>query len=94
MYTGGAMRIRNWFLVSALLPAAGAVSRAMERQADAFGLQLTGNGSAAARAFVKLSEGNLALPSPPRFIEFWLFSHPPLQERIERALAGEGKSDE
>jgi STE24 endopeptidase len=69
------------------MPAVGAVSRTMERQADAFGLRLTGSGEAAACAFVKLSEGNLSLPSPPRFVEFWLFTHPPLQERIDRALA-------
>src|SRR5262249_55372423 len=31
------------------MPAVGAVSRTMERQADAFGLRLTGNGEAAAR---------------------------------------------
>jgi STE24 endopeptidase len=69
------------------MPAVAAVSRGMERQADAFGLRLTGHGEAAARAFVKLSEGNLSLPSPPPFVEFWLFTHPPLQERIDRALA-------
>jgi STE24 endopeptidase len=68
-------------------PATAAVSRAMERQADSFGLRLTGNGEAAARAFVKLSEDNLSLPSPPPLVEFWLFTHPPLQERIDRALA-------
>ena len=41
--------------------ALGAVSRTMEAQADRFGLQITGNGHAAARAFVKLSEDNLSL---------------------------------
>lgn len=72
------------------MPIVAGVSRAMEREADAFGLQLTGNGEAAARAFVKLSEENLSLPSPPRWIVFWLFTHPPLNERINTALAEEG----
>jgi Zn-dependent protease with chaperone function len=67
-------------------PVVGGVSRALERQADAFGISLTGDGRAAARAFVKLSEGNLHLPDPPRLVVFWLSTHPPLKERIERAL--------
>lgn len=68
-------------------PVESAVSRIFESRADAFGLRLTHNGRAAASAFVKLSEQNLSLPSPPPFIEFWLFTHPPLQKRIDRALA-------
>jgi Zn-dependent protease with chaperone function len=67
-------------------PIVGGFSRAHEREADAFGLRLTGNGPAAARAFVKLSEENLSLPNPPRFVVFWHATHPPLSERIETAL--------
>jgi len=67
-------------------PIMGAVSRTMEAQADRFGLQITGNGHAAARAFVKLSEDNLSLPSPPPAIHYWLGTHPTLQERIDNAL--------
>jgi Zn-dependent protease with chaperone function len=63
-----------------------AVSRTMEAQADRFGLRITGDGHAAARAFVKLSEQNLSLPSPPPFIRFWLGSHPSLSERIDTSL--------
>jgi STE24 endopeptidase len=58
----------------------------MERQADDFALRLTHDGEAAARSFVRLSEQNLSHPDPPAFIEFWLFTHPPLSERIEHAL--------
>ncbi|HTE18474.1 MAG TPA: M48 family metallopeptidase [Armatimonadota bacterium] len=68
-------------------PVESAVSRTLEERADAFGLRLTGNGRAAASAFIKLSEQNLSHPSPPPFIEFWMFSHPPLQRRIEKAQA-------
>jgi Zn-dependent protease with chaperone function len=67
-------------------PIMGAVSRTMEAQADRFGLRITGNGHAAARAFVKLSEDNLSLPSPPPAIHYWLGTHPTLQERIDNAL--------
>ena len=68
-------------------PVTNAVSRTMERQADDFELRLTHNGAAAARSFVRLSEQNLSLPNPPRFIEFWLFSHPS-SVRAHRARAG------
>lgn len=63
-----------------------AVSRAMEHQADEFGLQITGNRPAMARTFVSLSQQNLSEPQPPAFIQFWLFSHPSLKERILFAL--------
>lgn len=68
------------------MPVMGATSRIMEAQADRFGLRITGDGRAAARAFVKLSEDNLSLPSPPPFIHFWLGTHPTLQQRIDAAL--------
>lgn len=69
-----------------LAPVTNGVSREIEHQADAYGLQVTGNRPAMARAFVSLSEQNLSDPNPPPFIKFWLFTHPPLQERIEFAL--------
>ena len=61
-------------------------SRRIEHAADAYGIQVTGNRAAMARGFVSLSEQNLSDPNPPPFIKFWLFSHPPLQERIDFAL--------
>ena len=69
-----------------LAPVTNGVSREIEHQADAYGLQVTGDHTAMARAFVSLSEQNLSDPNPPPFIKFWLFSHPPLQERIDFAL--------
>ena len=69
-----------------LAPLTNAASREVEHQADAYGLQVTNNGPAMARAFVGLSEQNLSDPSPPPFIAFWLFTHPPLSQRIDFAL--------
>jgi STE24 endopeptidase len=67
-------------------PIDNAYSRKVEHEADQFGLHLTKDGPAMARTFVSLSEQNLSEPDPPPFIEFWLFSHPSLKERIEFAL--------
>ena len=67
-------------------PLTNGISREVEHQADAYGLQITGDGQAMARAFVTISEQNLSDPNPPPFIKFWLFTHPPLQERIDFAL--------
>ena len=69
-----------------LAPITNAASRRIEHQADAYGLAVAGNRPAMARAFVSLSEQNLSDPDPPAFIKFWLFTHPPLQERIDFAL--------
>jgi STE24 endopeptidase len=67
-------------------PLDNAISREMEHQADDFGLRITNNPGAMARTFVSLSQQNLSEPQPPAFIEFWLFSHPSLRERILFAL--------
>jgi STE24 endopeptidase len=77
------------FLVAVfvLTPAYSAVSRHIERQADAFALAATQNPDAAVRALRKLGELNLADPNPPRFIVWWMFDHPPVAERIEAVRA-------
>ena len=69
-----------------LAPVTNGISREIEHQADAYGLQVTGNGPAMARAFVSLSEQNLSAPDPPAFIQFWLMDHPSLQQRIDFVL--------
>lgn len=61
-------------------------SRQIEHAADAYGIAVTQNRLAMALTFVSLSEQNLSDPDPPAFIVFWLFSHPPLRERLEFAL--------
>ncbi len=69
-----------------LAPVTNGISRVIEHQADAYGLEVNGDRPAMARAFVSLSEQNLSDPDPPAFIKFWLFTHPPLRERITFAL--------
>ncbi len=67
-------------------PITNGVSRNIEHQADAYGLHLTHDGPAMARVFVHFAHHDLSDPDPPAFIKFWLFSHPPLQERIDFVL--------
>ena len=83
------------FLISAALsfaaePIANAFSRHLEHEADIYGLEVThglipDNQKAAAEAFQILGEKSLAHPSPPAFVKFWLFSHPPIAERLKFA---------
>jgi STE24 endopeptidase len=63
-------------------PAALALSRYQEREADRFGLEITRNNRAAATAFVKLQEENLAVPRPAPLYRLWRAAHPSLAERI------------
>jgi len=59
-----------------------ALSRHQEREADRFGLELTRNNRAAATAFVKLQQENLAVPQPAPLYRLWRAAHPSLAERI------------
>jgi Zn-dependent protease with chaperone function len=63
-------------------PALNLFGRSIEHDSDVFGLEMTKDGSAAATAFIKLANENLSNPSPHPFIEFWLFDHPTLSDRI------------
>jgi STE24 endopeptidase len=69
----------------ALSPLQLAWSRAIERRADRYAVQLTGSPRAYADALRRLASTNLADPNPPRVITLLLHSHPPLAERIARA---------
>lgn len=60
-----------------------AFSRHNEHEADRFGLELTRDNHAAATAFVKLQEENLAVPRPGTVYKLWRASHPVLGERID-----------
>lgn len=64
-------------------PITSGVWRHFEHQADIFGMDKTGNGDAAARAFEKLTAANLSNPNPSAFIEFWLYDHPKLADRVQ-----------
>lgn len=62
-------------------------SRMQEHNADVFGLELIhgivpNSSQVAAHAFQAMGEIDLADPNPPAFITFWMYSHPPLAERL------------
>ena len=71
-------------------PAFNNFSRYQEHEADIYGVEVIHGvverpNEAAAEAFQKLGEIDLADPNPSEFIKFWLYSHPPLAERLEFA---------
>lgn len=67
------------------LPLQNAVSRTFERQADNFTMQATENPDAQIQLMLKLAESNLSNVSPHWYIKYFLYSHPPIMERIEAA---------
>ena len=72
-----------------LMPMQAAFSRAMERRADRFAVELTRDGAAYARAMEGLAAQSLADPDPPRPVVVMLYSHPPIVERIRAARVAE-----
>lgn len=66
-------------------PVANTFSRFVERQADDFGLALTGDPGAFVGAMERLAALNLAERRPHRLKEIVLYSHPALDRRIARA---------
>jgi Zn-dependent protease with chaperone function len=79
-----------YILISFLTdPVVNAAGREIEHQADVYGLHVTHDRLAMARAFVALSKDNLSEPNPPQFIQFWFYNHPTLQERVDYALGKE-----
>ncbi len=68
-------------------PAFNTFSRYQEHEADVYGLEVIhgivpDSSRTAAEAFQKLGEIDLADPDPGTFIKVWLYSHPPLAERL------------
>jgi len=68
-----------------LTPALLMVTRHNEHESDRFGLEITRNNRAAATAFIKLQEENLAVPRPGLLFKIWRSGHPPIGERIDFA---------
>lgn len=71
-------------------PIGNAYSRWQEHEADVYGLEIVRGIVAepqhtAPAAFQKLGEVGLADPDPPAFVRFWLYSHPPIAERVRFA---------
>src|SRR5438132_2521248 len=68
-------------------PVISGYSRIEERAADVYGLEVIhglvpDSAEVAAHAFQVLGELDLSDPNPPPFITFWLYSHPPLADRL------------
>ncbi len=70
-----------------MLPAAHAMSRAYERRADRFALDLTKNPAAFVSAMRRLGAQNLAEEDPSKVTQWLFYSHPPMRERIAAAQA-------
>jgi STE24 endopeptidase len=63
------------------------LSRAVERRADAFALELTGEPDAMVAFERRITIQNVGDPDPPRWQQVVLGTHPPTMERIGQALA-------
>ena len=68
-------------------PVISGYSRMQEHAADVYGLEVIhglvpDSAEVAAHAFQVLGELDLSDPNPPPFITFWLYSHPPLADRL------------
>jgi STE24 endopeptidase len=70
-----------------MMPVAHAMSRAYERSADRFALDLTKNPNAFISAMRRLGAQNLAEDHPSKIAQWLFYSHPPLGERIASAQA-------
>lgn len=69
------------------VPFVNALSRAHERRADRFALDLTGNVPAFVSAMKRLGAQNLAEERPPWLVEVLFHSHPSISERVQLARA-------
>jgi len=61
-------------------------TRQVEHEADVFGLEVTRSNDAAARAFIKLGAQNRSNPEPSAIDKVFLYTHPPLIERVRFAI--------
>src|SRR6266478_3184339 len=76
-----------YLLLFASSPVISGYSRMQEHAADVYGLEVIhglvpNSEEVAAHAFQVLGEVDLSDPNPPPFVTFWLYSHPPLAERL------------
>jgi len=75
----------------ALLPFANALSRAHERRADRYALEMTQNAGAFVSAMKRLGAQNLAEEHPSRLVQILFYTHPPISDRIDAAHAWAAK---
>jgi STE24 endopeptidase len=69
----------------ALLPLLNAISRAHERRADRYALDMTRNVEAFVTAMTRLATRNLSEDRPSRLVEVLFYTHPPTAARISAA---------
>jgi Zn-dependent protease with chaperone function len=79
-------------LVFVASPALNGISRHYEHHADQFGLEVaygivTDPNTADVQPFQILGEEDLEDPDPNPFVRFRLYTHPPLEERIQFAAS-------
>ncbi len=67
-------------------PLDNAFSRWREEKADDYALAATGKNEAFASAFVRLANQNLGEVDPEKWVVWMFYSHPPLGERIDKAM--------
>jgi glycerophosphoryl diester phosphodiesterase/Zn-dependent protease with chaperone function len=67
------------------LPLANALSRAHERRADRYALELTHQPDAFISAMKRLSQQNMAEEHPSQIVQWLFYSHPPIRARINAA---------
>jgi STE24 endopeptidase len=70
-----------------MMPVSHAMSRANERSADRFALEVTKNPTAFISAMRRLGAQNLAEDHPSKIVQWLFYSHPPVAERIATAQA-------
>ena len=69
----------------ASLPLASALSRHFERVADRFSLDVTGDRRAYRALHYELARANLSDLQPPKWLYYWMFTHPTPPERLADA---------
>jgi len=75
-----------------LLPLQNAISRRFEARADEIALDLTEDPDTAIRVHRRLAFANISDLRPPDIAVWLLYTHPPVQDRIEAAVAEKRKS--
>ena len=97
---GGLADIANFPLFALLvtilsllvLPGVNYLSRRLERTADLYALDITGDALAFVSSMEKLADLNLANKSPNKIIEFIFYSHPSVEDRIKLAADRVGQN--
>ena len=74
-----------FFFALVMMPVQNGLSRKFEREADRFALEITGNPGAFITKMGKHGDQNHADREPNRFIEIFLYDHPPIGKRLKAA---------